>query len=1192
MHNSYEIFDAARVALQKGVNLVEASAGTGKTYAIGMLVLRALVELGQPIEKILIVTFTKAATEELKSRIRARLVEARELLSGTMDLSGTKIDQTLLDWAETLKDRQAAVKLLQLALYDIDRAGIFTIHGFCQRMLVEQALESGQLFDVELLTDINHIRNQVADDFWRTRIYPLAPLPCALLTDSFSSPDKLLASVSRVFNGEGRIEPRVGTIDAVLAELQRVMTAMTLWWRENSDELYQCFTGSLAGGNFKKTFSADFEVWYAALGEFFSGKSLSVPDNVGLLQRQLLVGQLHGTKIRGEAKKIAFLADWPLPESEIDALLEVVATLTLTFRVKLAEELYSEVSRRLLEQGTMGFNDLIRRLSGALKEEPGQPGHGLQQILGERFSVALIDEFQDTDNSQWHIFSTLFGGGNHYLYLIGDPKQAIYKFRGADIHSYFLARESAGRLLTLEKNYRSHPFLVEEVNRLFCARSRPFFFDENTLDYRPVLAAKKAGDIDLAQGGRSLAGMIYCSLDSEPGDKNGRWTSGKAAGLFRRFIASELCRLLDPTNPVLLQTTGQIPQQRPLAPQDIAILVRSNKQAEEYRQALAEAAIPAVVGSRQSVYQTRECRELFLLLQAIAAPGDTGQLKTAMTISWFGFTGNRLDELWQDEEQLSLYHSRFLQYNQRWQEQGVLPMMMGLLVTEEIMPTLASGQLAERAIANILHLIELIGEQENEENLGIGQLLQWLRKMMQGSQSAENAELLLESDEEAVRIVTMHSAKGLEYPVVFCPYLWYAGNRSKGEKYQISCHDEAHQALIDLGSDLFAARREQAALEEMAEDLRLLYVAVTRAQIRCYVGWADVKPSGSVGDSFQSALGYLLFAEGSVDYQAQQEKFHQLSLEKSVQHLVVSADEPGVDYRNYDEETMLHPRQASGRSLQTDWQMSSYSAMAALSEYAHESVVAAAGRNVGQPMIPVTGLPAGPHFGNVIHDLLESLSFSAIARLEDEEKVLSLVRQKCTRYGVQAAAEEILKMLELVVTTPLTAESYSLALLDNELCLKEMGFYFHLSRLATDRINDLLAEEPTFVRLAHKVMRGYLTGFVDLICAYDGKYYILDYKTNYLGELMGDYAPGQLVAAMQSHNYGLQYWIYTLVLHRHLQNSVPDYSYAHHFGGVRYLFVRGMDPGIPGSGVYAALPEYDKVLQLDLALGGDGGDND
>jgi exodeoxyribonuclease V beta subunit len=1186
MNNSYEIFDAARVELRKGVNLVEASAGTGKTYAIGMLVLRALVELGEPIEKILIVTFTKAATEELKSRIRTRLVEARELLSGKLEMNLENVDQTLLDWVSTIKDHQAALNLLQLALYDIDRAGIFTIHGFCQRMLVEQALESGQLFDVELLTDINHVRRQVADDFWRTRIYSLAPLPCALLTGCFASPEKLLASVSAVFGDSGRIEPRVGPIEEVLIALQTAMEKVIFWWSAHSTDLFHCFSAGLAEGCLKKQFSDDFDLWFQSLTAFLSGKSFTVPANIHLLSRESLTQELNGTKLRGEAKKQAYLADWPLPESEIKALRAAIENLILTFRVKLAEELRAEVTHRLEQQGTMGFNDLILRLSKGLK---GERGHSLQQILGERFRVALIDEFQDTDSSQWHIFSTLFGGTDHYLYLIGDPKQAIYKFRGADIHSYFLAREAATRLLTLEKNYRSHPFLIAEVNRLFGSRPNPFFFDETTLGYRSISAAKKEGEIDLRKGNESLAGLVYCTLLPEPEDKKGRWTSGKAAAGFRRFIVAELGRLLDPAAPILLQTTGQRPPQ-PLAPHDIAILVRSNRQAEEYRQALAEAAIPAVVGSRQSVYQTNECRETLLLLQAIAAPGETGRLKTAMTISWFGFTGNQLHDLWRDEEWLSRYHSRFLQYNQLWQEQGFLTMMTRLLIEEEVLPTLAASQMAERSIANILHLLELVQEQENSERLGIAQILQWLRKMRQDDQSAENAELLLESDEEAVRIVTMHSAKGLEYPVVFCPYLWYGSNRIKGEKYQLSCHDESHRVVVDLGSYQFEVRRELAGQEEMAEDLRLLYVAVTRAKIRCYVGWADVKQAGSVGDSFQSALGYLLFPEGSLDYQAQQEKFAELAKEKSVQYLTVSLNEPPACYMKNVREQDLHPLPPSSRSLHTDWQMSSFSSLASLSEYDNENESAVIPENnLGRHrLVRVTGLPAGPNFGNVIHDLLESLSFSVISRQEQQEQdtLMVLLEQKCTRYGVEAPPGEVKKLLELVVATPLAAESFCLANLADGQCLKEMGFYFHLSRLATDRINALLADEPTVAPLGHKMMRGYLTGFVDLICEHHGKFYIMDYKTNFLGELMADYGPDQLVAAMQSHNYGLQYWIYTLVLHRHLQNVLPDYQYEQHFGGVKYLFVRGMSPDIPGSGVYSTLPDYHKLLELDLAIGG------
>ena len=1186
MRNKYRIFDAARLDLTRGVNLVEASAGTGKTYAIGMLVLRAVVELRQPIDKILIVTFTKAATEELKTRIRARLIEARDLLNGKSAQQAKKIDQTLLDWAATIGDTQAALDHLQLALYDIDRAGIFTIHGFCQRMLVEQALESGQLFDVELLADINHVRDEVADDFWRNHIYPLDPLSCSLITGSFAAPENLLASVAAVFGDNGRLDPQVGRIDEVLAELKTAMAGMIAWWTAYKDSLYACFAAGLAEECFKKPFTEGFAAWFAALSSFFKGTSWIVPGNLHLLGREGLVGELNGQRIRGDAKKQAYLADWPLPEREIAALLTAIDKLLLTFRVKLAEELGTEVSRRLLQQGNMGFNDLIIRLSAALRDERG---HSLQQLLGDRFAVVLIDEFQDTDNAQWHIFSTLFGGGKHYLYLIGDPKQAIYKFRGADIHSYFLARESADTLLTLEKNYRSHPFLVAEINRLFGSRNRPFFFEEAMLGYHPISAAKKEEDIDLVQDDTSLAGMVYCTLVPDPEEKNGRWTSGKAAAALRGFVVNELGRLLAPTAPALLQTSSLEPHQRPLAPQDIAILVRSNRQAEEYRQALAEAAIPAVVGSRQSVFQTSECRELLLLLQGIAAPGETAKLKSAMTISWFGFSGNRLCQLWQDEQQLNHYHSRFLQYHQSWQELGFLPMMSRLLIEEEVLPTLAAGKLAERSIANIQHLLELVQEQEHTENLGITQLLQWLYKMMRDDRSAENVELLLESDEQAVRIVTMHSAKGLEYPVVFCPYLWYSSNRTQAEKYQVSCHDAEHQLVIDLGSDQFAARREQAVQEERAEDLRLLYVALTRAQVRCYTAWADVKPAGrTVGDCHLSALGYLLFPDGPVDYQAQQQKFTSLAQDKAVHHRIVALDDPIIRKPRINEVQDLQPLPVSGRSLYTDWQMSSFSALASISEYDHDETsphtkVMGGGHPVA---VAVSGLPAGPNFGNVIHDLLESLAFSAISGQELQGTLVDLIVQKCARYGVEAAPGAVQQLLALVVATPLTGDSFSLAMLNESQCLKEMGFYFHLSRLATEQINSILAEEPTVTALGHKAMRGYLTGFVDLIGEYEGKYYIFDYKTNFLGETMADYAADKLVAAMQSHNYGLQYWIYTLVLHRHLQNIVPDYRYEQHFGGVRYLFVRGMSPEHPGSGVYCTLPDYDKVLALDQAIGG------
>ncbi|MBU1567207.1 MAG: exodeoxyribonuclease V subunit beta [Proteobacteria bacterium] len=1174
MQSEFRIFDSARGELIKGITLVEASAGTGKTYAITMLVLRAVVELHVPIDKILIVTFTKAATEELRLRIRNRLVEAKNLLAGK---TAEAADPTLLSWVESISDRSKALSLLQLALADIDRAGVFTIHGFCQRMLVEQALESGQLFDVELLTDIEHIRMQIAEDFWRSRIYSLATLPCGLVTKDFPAPEQLLASVSEAKRENCRIEPSVGRLEEILFRLDTAMARLTIWWQASGSELKDLFDKSLDQGHFKKSFTDEFDLWFAELVVFFTGGTSTLPDKIELLNRQQLASELNGRKIK-EENKLSYLAAWPLPEGEVDILLAAAGELLLSLRVELAEKLRAEVMSRLERHGNIGFDDLITRLSRALQ---GDRGVALRRLVGARYAVALIDEFQDTDGVQWHIFSSLFGGGAHALYLIGDPKQAIYKFRGADIHSYFLARKSAGQLLTLEKNYRSHPFLVDEVNRLLSSRPKPFYFPAEILDYRPVLAAKSVNDADLLRLGESLAGMVYCTLAENQENAGGRWTSGKAAELLLSFAVAEIRRLLDPTLPVTLRTD----QERPLAPHDIAVLVRSHRQAEAYRQALAEAGIPAVVSSRASVFHTGECRELLLLLQAIASPGDMVKLRTALTIPWFGFTGNTLYDLGRDEEQLNLLHSRFLEYHQRWREQGFLAMMSRLLVAEEVLVTLAGGSLAERAIANINHLLELVQEQESNENLGISQVVQWLLKMTKDDSGTENTELLLESDEEAVRIVTMHGAKGLEYPVVFCPYLWYRSNRLSGEKYQVSGYDDDHRLVVDLGSERFPARRNKAVEEQMAEDLRLLYVAVTRAKICCYVMWADVKPHNPVADSFKSALGYLLFPDGALPYREQQEQLQEVVKHSPVHLVTVSEhDTPTTSsFRVTPQE--LNPLAASGRSLFTDRQMSSYSAMAMLSEYNQEAEVTArgAGRSV-----PVTGLPAGASFGNVIHDLLDELSFAAIAQGDQDNNLL--FKQKCLRYGVGAEPEGIGKLLRQVVTTPLlpasSTDNFNLAMVDDRWCLKEMGFYYHLGLLATERINEILAGEQTVVPLAHKTMRGYLTGFIDLVCEFSGKYYVLDYKTNFLGDSLADYQTDKLIAAMQSHNYGLQYWIYTLVLHRHLQNYFEDYRYQDHFGGVMYLFVRGMTPDTPGSGVFAALPDYEKVLALDRAVGG------
>ncbi len=1168
-------FDAAAGNLRKGVNLVEASAGTGKTYAIAMLVLRAIVELNVSIDKILIVTFTKAATEELRGRIRARLVEGRDFLSGTAQ----RPDPTLKKWAALLDDKESALQRLKLALCDIDRAGIFTIHSFCQRMLLDQAMESGQLFDVELLADVGLVYSEAVDDFWRKHIYPLDSRSCSIVLQEFTSPQELLESVQKGLKGEGQIEPAVGSIASAIVSFEKAFAAMAHWWKKNSRQLIEQLGKIRSNNGFKKRLTESFETWCEAVDGYFSGTTKVIPADLQFLQSSGMFKELNGTKYRGEAKK-TILASCNLPGSVFDDFVDAKNEILLTLRVQLVKWLREEVTDRLDQRGLMSFDDLITRLSDALQGEHGQE---LKRIIRERFQIALIDEFQDTDGRQWHIFSECFARPTHYLYLIGDPKQAIYKFRGADIYSYFQARLSAHFLLTLDKNYRSHPSLVEQVNSLFMSRPDPFFFDQNRIDYHPVEPAKTGEDMDLLRDGQSLAGMTYYLLPADKKEKTGRWTSRKAAREFSHFVAAEITRLLDRTEPTLLKKKNE--KERGLRPKDIAILVRSNRQAAEYLQILKEIGIPAIVSARESVFQSEECRELYVLLHAVAQPGPP-RLKTAMSLRWFGLKGRELFDMWQDEEQLNLWNERFLIYGSLWQRDGFMVMMNRLIVDEGVYLTLASRPSPERSITNIQHLLELIQDAETSEHFHSGQTLLWLRGMIETGSGGEVGELRLESDDEAVQIVTMHGVKGLEYPVVFCPYLWYRLNRLKKEKYCISSHDGENNLIIDLGSDEFDTRREAAIREEMAEDLRLLYVALTRATLRCYVMWGDVRAAGIVGDSFDSALGYLLFPDGGCPIGEQQGRLQELAGEVSAQVINLAGTEQGPSFSWSEEVVGLEPMLPSDRDLHTDWQMSSYSALTALSE--HEDEMLERKKNtVEATHIPVPGLPAGPNFGNAVHELLETIPFSELVDSSHRE---ASIEEKCKKYGVKAEPASLRLFLKNIVSSPLTDFSgrnwFTLASLPESSCLHEMEFYFRVNRLETDMINHLLAKEPAVCRLSHKVMQGYLTGLIDLVCKYDGRYYIIDYKTNYLGDAMGDYKKENLSFGMRSHNYGLQFWIYTLVLHRHLKNVICDYRYESHFGGVLYLFVRGMKPDVNGNGVFSNVPDIKRLEELDRILGG------
>ncbi len=1164
MQNKTHNFNPIATALQPGINLLEASAGTGKTYAIAMLALRFVVEKNFSIEQLLIVTFTKAATKELKERVRARIVEAKQFFTGQ---STTELDLTIRDWAEKLLtngqvNEKLATQRLNNALLSIDQAGIFTIHGFCQRLLKEHALESGQMFDVELSDETQAVRQQMVEDFWRVQIYPRNAWEVSLLCHQYATPNDLFASLGR-YPPTLMIYPELEDLGHLLIELK----SQALEAKKSLDQQGDSLIAAVEAGYFKKPltdkFSETFQcisLWLAATAEDTKDFSCPCPKDADF--------KLFSSDSLAKEIRVAHKGKLDFDGRAFDLLYLYSQKVSLMLRRALAAELQNNLETRLQQLNIMSHDSLITRTADALSTEGGEL---LVQAISQQYRVALIDEFQDTDQNQWHIFSHLFASPEQYLYLIGDPKQAIYKFRGADIHSYLQAKQRAQYHYTLGQNWRSHPHLVQAINQLFSRSENPFIFQD--LEFNDVKPALNATDGFLLQNNQPLAPLALWQL-AESDTKTGYWTNAKAADEVKIAITNEILDLLN--SEVLFQRDQTT---RTVKPADIAILVRTNKQAVLYQEVLKQAGVPAVLNSTASVFASAEAGDLHQLMLALVQPADMTLLKQALCLSWFALDGQQIYQTLNDELQLGAWISRFQNYNLLWQKKGFMAMMLHFLSQENVRIHLAKTDQAERQITNLHHLLELIQQASLDEHLGLHKTIDWLRSAITAeNNTSDDQQLRLESDADAIKIVTMHRAKGLEYPIVFCPYLWGRSDRLAKEKNTVICHAQ-DEMRVDLGSGNFAQHQDIALQEELAEDLRILYVALTRAKYRCYVIWLD---SRTAKQANQSALSYLLYNHADIKFNEQQALLQELvtgSPDSFTYKLLETGNNIQGTYQQADATIELSVP-AQTRHLYTHWQMSSYTALSYLSLHeAHELPLDKAEEsNDATPLTDEAplALAKGAHTGNVIHDLLENISFTALAQREDISQQRDAA---CQRYGLKTETPELInELLYQTVNTALSTDDtdFYLANIAEQDCLKEMPFYLNLVDFSTEQINFILQDSPAFQPLSDKQMQGYLTGFIDLIFVYQERYYILDYKSNALN----DYRSESLTFAMREHNYGLQYWLYSVVLHQYLQTRLPDYQFTKHFGGVRYLFVRGMQAGQSMSGVYSDMPDEQRINAL------------
>jgi exodeoxyribonuclease V beta subunit len=1147
-------FDIRRSALTSELTLIEASAGTGKTYTISGLVLRLVLEKRLAIEEILVTTYTELATAELRERIRDLLFQA---LTGFQ--TGESEDELIQPLLSQYRSDEQAQHRLSIALQSFDGASIYTIHGFAQRMLRDRAFESGALFDAELITEQSDILHEITDDFWRLHFYLGEPIVTTFALKNGLTPERFFRHIIELTrNPKLVVIPSSGAnIETLKDECGVIWNRLRLCWGREEGQIRAIFKQN-SWAKFTHGNADKMAVLLAQLGNCLSDAA-GAQDQMECLKKFALSDILRSVRTGQSA-----------PQHELFKLCERLLIIEKDLCVGLQAEFFAwalqEMKRRKVQRNVLSFDDLLTRLDEALD---GEGGETLAVAIRERFKAVLVDEFQDTDPVQYSIFQKIYGR-NRAVYFVGDPKQAIYGFRGADVFTYIAAAAGAPNQFTLGKNWRSTTDLVRAVNRLFQLSAHPFILDG--IPFEPVQAAGECDREPLTvNGSKEPALKVWLAIEAGPIKKE------DADRLLSQAVAAEIARLLGGKAMI---------GARQVQPWDIAVLVSRNEEARIMQEALTSLDIPSVLYSTTNVFQSPEAGELEYILGAVSEPGNERLIKAALTTDTLGVTGNDLDTLMLDDDAWNARLLQFQKYHQLWVEKGFIQMLRTLLLEQGVRSRLLSYPSGERRLTNMLHLSELLHALCVESRLGITGTLKRLAEQMQNPDASrsEQYEQRLEKDEKAVRIVTIHKSKGLEYEIVFCPFCWSDAEPYSGQG--VIFHQNGNLTLDLEKSD--ANQRAQRS-ELLAEKMRLLYVALTRAKHRCYLIWGDFKAGR------KSAPAYLFGVPNAQEALEELDRHsktvtgarirEEVELSLGGETAIEIADLPSVQAQPYqlgaEAGLELRPR-VFDRVIERTSVITSFTGLIRGHELVPESPDYDTAEtlpddeteaNVEAPCTGIFAFPHGTRPGTCLHQILQEVDFS------DLKNTAEIVSRNLRAFSIHGFDEVICEMIRKTVSVPLESArpDFTLSRIAAAARLPEMEFYFPISAVTSAKLAQVFAEHgahfadviPSMIdRLKFRPMSGFLKGFIDLVFEYQDRFYLVDWKSNWLGPKPDAYASAAIEAEMARKFYNLQLSIYTVALHRFLRARKPGYDYGLHFGGAYYLFLRGIEPGRPEFGVH------------------------
>ncbi|NMP31568.1 exodeoxyribonuclease V subunit beta [Thalassotalea sp. M1531] len=1144
-----------------GKHLIEASAGTGKTFNITRIYLRLLLEKKLTVEQILVMTFTKDATEEIRSRIgntlRATLSQWDELVTS---------DPFYQSLAQSVAKEQAFA-LINRALLFLDDAAIFTIHGFCKRVLTQYAFDSGLLFNMQMESGCQDQMLEAVQDWYRllSKSHPEQYLSVA---EFWPEPTTFIQVFSRALNRKHEIlvPNKQSIFDVYIQEVQVAKSSLLA----NQPLLFEALVDNQKGDK------RDVRIHeYEQLIGWLEKASVTTLDDVTKYVSQSIPASFCDGRRYSKSKVKSQLVDAFTP---VNTLKDTVKSLEQRLKkadafqiiVQGINDINISIEQKKKQGSLLSFDDLIEVLADKLDEIDNNK---LSQQLYQQFPAAMVDEFQDTDPHQFSILQAIYQHqAKSCLFLIGDPKQAIYGFRGGDIFTYLSARGFCQYQWVMDTNWRSSAQVIQGYNRLFYggdlnSEGKEIF--GHGIPYNPVTPSYKIPAEQYKDNDCALQFVHFSNNEDKPFKPAFRATMAD-------WLSNKIVTLLNDN------TEG-------VSAADIAILVRDGTEANIVKESLEAKQLASVyLSNRSNLWLTAQASQLLLVLKGVLFYEQDRFFNAALASGLLGFNADSLLALQQDELAWQDQKFAFKALKDEWRYKGFISAALKLL--HQHIKLDSGGK--ERALTNLLHLVELL-QNASKRHHQAEELLYWFEQQQRLDLSDNEAELRLESDEHLIKIVTQHGSKGLEYPIVFVPFATRHKNPNMIGNRKVTVldyHNEQGQLITALeGSD---EARQHMCEEAYAESIRLLYVAVTRAVQRCYMLTANFE------QCHLSPLGITLGWQEDTDLQNALSTLSVNNPDSIGLELVDDGESNQVDINNsqFEETLVIHAARFLG-SIERDWWLSSFTALSRNLRHGGVSLPDRDTNETAEQFIASKGvemrfeLAKGAHTGNLLHDLLEQVSF-------DEWDWFAIAQRLQTKYlsildGWQL--DTLVDWLRSIASSPLS-DSLTLESLTEKNVLKEQEFYFPMKKASSQKLASLLYQHrnrisPNMasgaIKLpAYQQLKGMMHGFIDLIFEHKGKYYVCDYKSSHLGNQFAHYENEALNSNIAKNYYDLQYLIYSLALHRLLKSRLPNYDSEIHFGGVYYLYLRGMAPNTT-SGVFYSDISTQELDALDMLFDGE-----